>query len=116
MSIYKCISNEYVTDEVIITEKQLLYIQEKHPEAYDNTIGYIIYILEQPDYIIKDTHPNTGLVIKQIMSCEKHLLLVLRVCTSCNKGYKNSIITSWEISDARLNNCHRNKRIHYKRE
>ena len=116
MSIYKCISNEYITDEVVITEKQLLHIKEKHPEAYDNTISYIKCILEQPDYIIKDKHPNTCLVIKQIMSCEKHLLLVLRICTSCDKGYKNSIITSWEISDTRLNNYLRNKQILYKRE
>lgn len=116
MSIYKCISNEYVTDEVIITEKQLLHIKEKHPEAYDNTVSYIKCILEQPDYIIKDKQPNTGLVIKQIMSCKKHLLLVLRICTSCNKGYKNSIITSWEISGARLNNYLKNKQILYKRE
>ena len=116
MQIYKCINEEYVTDEVIITEKQLIHIKEQHPEAYDNTISYIKPVLEQPDYIIKDKRPNTGLVIKQIICGEKHLLLVLHICTSNDKEYKNSIITGWEISDARLKNYLKNKPILYKGE
>lgn len=116
MLIYKCISEEYVTNEVIITEKQLVHIKEQHPEAYDNTISYIKQVLDQPDYIIQDKRPNTGLVIKQIISGEKHLLLVLRICTSNDKKYKNSIITSWEISESRLKNYLKNKPILYKGE
>lgn len=116
MSIYKCISKNYITDKVIITEKQLIHIKERHPEVYKNAISYIGHILEQPDYIIKDKKPNTGLVIKQITGYEKHMLLVLRICTSCKEGYKNSIITGWEISEARLNNYLKNKQILYKHE
>lgn len=77
MSIYKCISKNYITDEVIITEKQLIHIKERHPEAYKNAISYIGHILGQPDYIIKDKKPNTGLIIKQVTACEKHMLLVI---------------------------------------
>lgn len=116
MSIYECISKDYITDEVVITEKQLIHIKERHPEAYKNAISYIERILEQPDYIIKDKKPNTGLVVKQIVACEKHMLLVLRICTSCKEGYKNSIITGWEISEARLKNYLMNKQVLYKRE
>lgn len=116
MSIYKCISNDFVTDKVVITDKQLVHIKERHPEAYDNTISYIESILAQPDYIVKDKKPNTGLVIKQVVAGEKHMLLVLRICTSCREGYKNSIITGWEISEARLKNYLKNKQILYRRE
>lgn len=116
MSIYKCISKSYITDEVVITEKQLIHIKERHPETYKNAINHIGRILEQPDYIIKDKKPNTGLIIKQITACEKHMLLVLRICTSCKEGYKNSIITGWEISEARLKNYLKNKQILYKHE
>lgn len=39
--------------------------------------------------------------------------IVLRICTSEDEpGYKNSIISSWEISDKRLQNYLRNKQIH----
>lgn len=116
MSIYQCISKEYVTDKVVITEKQLVHIKERHPEAYHNAISYIEGILEEPDYIMKDKKPNTGLVIKQVVSDEKHMLFVLRICTSYKEGYQNSIITSWEISKARLKNYLKNKQILYKRE
>lgn len=91
MSIYKCISKDYVTDQVIMTEKQLAHIKEHHPEAYENAISYLGHILKQPDYIIKDKEPNTGLVIKNVVACEKYVLLVLRICTSCKEGYQNSI-------------------------
>ena len=116
MSIYKCISKNYITDEVIITEKQLIHIKERHPEAYKNAISYIRHILAQPDYIIKDKKPDTGLIIKQVTAREKHMLLVLRMCTSCKEGYKNSIITGWEISEKRLKNYLKNKQILYKHE
>ena len=116
MSIYKCISEEYVTEEVIVTEKQLTHIKEQHPEAYNNTIHYIKDVLERPDYIIQDKRPYTGLVIKRIVSKEKNLLLVLRICTSCDNEYSNSIITGWEISEARLENYLRNKSILYRKE
>lgn len=116
MSIYKCISKNYITDKVIITEKQLIHIKERHPEANINVISNIRHILEQPDYIIKDKKPNTGLIIKQITAYGKHMLLVLRICTSCKEGYKNSIITGWEISEARLKNYLKNKQILYKHE
>ncbi|MCI8993567.1 MAG: hypothetical protein HFG80_12760 [Eubacterium sp.] len=113
MSVYKCINTEYSTNEVVITGKQLIHIKDRHPEAYDNTINYIEKILKAPDYIIKDKRPNTGLVIGQFTSCDKHILLVLRICTSNNKKYKNSVITSWEISKSRLRNYLKNKQILY---
>lgn len=117
MSIYKCINEDYVTDKIIITEKQLAHIRERHPESYDDTVRNINQILKNPDYIIKDKRPNTGLVIKRIFSNPKNILLVLRICTSHSQpDYKNSIITSWEISNDRLNNYLRNKQVLYKRE
>ena len=103
--IYSCISDEHITDEVIITEEQLMHIYKKHPEAYQDTIRYVRDILDDPDYILKDRRPNTGLVIKRVHGGNDSSLLVLRVSTSDDrKGYKNSVITSWKITEKRLNN------------
>ena len=60
MSIYKCITEDYTTDKIVISEKQLLHIKERHPEAYKDTISYIKEILVNPDYIIKDKRPQTN--------------------------------------------------------
>lgn len=116
-SIYECISKEHVNDEVIITAEQLSHIHERHPEAYGDTLNYVKSVLDEPDYIIRDKRPNTGLVVKRILYEDNNILLVLKICT-CNdrKGYKNSIITSWKITERRLNNYLRNKEIIYKKE
>ena len=103
--IYACISGEHVTDEVIITDEQLSHIQGKHPEAYEDAIHYVKDVLASPEYIIRDKHPNTGLVIKRIPCDSDNMLLVLRISTAEDKeGYKNSLITSWKITEKRLNN------------
>lgn len=74
-------------------------------------------ILNDPDYILRDKHPNTGLIIKKIQNDEESSLLVLRIATSREKKeYKNSIITSWKITEKRLNNYLRNKDVIYKKE
>lgn len=115
--IYACISGEHVTDEVIITDEQLSHIQGKHPEAYEDAIHYVKDVLASPDYIIRDKRPNTGLVIKRIPCGSDNMLLVLRISTAEDKeGYKNSLITSWKITEKRLNNYLRNKEVIYKKE
>lgn len=116
MSIYKCITENYITSEVVVTEKQLIHIKERHPETHDITMHDIENVLNQPDYIFRDKRPNTGLVVKRIISSGVHILLVLRICTSLEERYKNSIITTWEVSEARLKNYLRNKPILYKNE
>ena len=114
-AIYDCITVEHITDEVIITEEQLLHIRERHPEAYRDIKLYVRDILNEPDYIFRDKHPNTGLIVKKVE--EENSLLVLKIITAEDKKeYKNSIITSWKITEKRLNNYLRNKEIIYKRE
>ena len=33
--IYKCITEDIVTDEVIITDNQIQHIKDRHPKVYD---------------------------------------------------------------------------------
>ena len=115
--IYECISRNHVTDQVIITEEQILHIRERHPEAYIDIMHYVRDILDNPDYIFRDKRPNTGLVVKKIQNNVDSSLLVLKIVTSDDKkNYKNSVITSWKITEKRLNNYLRNKDIIYKKE
>lgn len=116
-NIYKCITEDIVTDEVIITDNQVQHILDRHPDAYENVIDYLSEIIREPDFIIEDKHENTGLVIKGIKTEKEYAQMVLRICTSGdNPDYKNSVISCWEISEKRLQNYLRNKRILYKKE
>ena len=102
---------------MIVTEKQLMHIRNRHPEAYQDAIHYVRDILDDPDYILKDKRPNTGLVVKRIFNEKESSLLVLKIITSNDReGYKNSVITSWKITEKRLNNYLRNKDVIYKKE
>ena len=115
--IYKCITEDIVTDEVIITENQIKHIQDRHPDSFQKSLDNLARALQDPDYIIEDKRRNTGLIIKRLETEEGHTQIVLRICTSEDEdGYKNSIISSWEISEKRLQNYLRNKRILYKKE
>lgn len=115
--IYRCITNDIVTEEVIITDNQIQHILEKHPDAYAEVITFIRNAIESPDYIIEDKHQNTGLVIKSIKLNNANIQMVLRICTHDDEpDYKNSIISCWKISDKRLQNYLRNKQILYKKE
>lgn len=33
--IYKCITNDITTDEVIITDERIMHIKERHPSDYE---------------------------------------------------------------------------------
>ena len=90
---------------------------ERHPDAYNEIILSLEDVLYDPDYIIKDKHRNTGLVVKQLETGAENVQIVLRVVTGDDDpNYKNSIISCWKISDKRLENYLRNKEILYKKE
>ena len=117
LEIYSCITTDFITDEVIITEEQLSHIREKHTEAYQDTLLYVKDVLDDPDYIFKDKKENSGIVVKKIINEEEHSLLVIKIITSKdNKDYKNSVITGWKITEKRLNDYIINKNMIYKKE
>ena len=63
-SIYSCITEDIVTDEVIITDNQLQHILDRHPEVYKEVTDYLNDIISAPDFIIKDN--NTILFVSAI--------------------------------------------------
>ena len=116
--IYKCITEDIVTDEVIITDESIGHIKERHPNDYEKYCEYLKLIVEEPDYIVETKKPNTALILKEIKeSNERQFKTVLRLTTSTdNPGFKNSIITFMKIDEKEWNRLLRNKLILYKKE
>lgn len=116
--IYKCITEDIVTDEVIITDERIGHIKERHPNDYEKYCEYLKLIVEEPDYIVETKKPNTALILKEIKeSNERQFKTVLRLTTSTdNPGFKNSIITFMKIDEEEWNRLLRNKLILYKKE
>lgn len=83
---------------------------------FENIKPFIHEILNNPDYILADkSHENTALILKSINRAGTRFQLVLRLHTSSDEeGFKNSIISAWEISESRWNSYLKNRKILYK--
>lgn len=115
--IYKCVTDDIVTDEVIITEKQIEHIKLRHPNDYERFSKYFNEIISQPDYLIEANKPNSALVLKEIRNEDEQFKMVVRIATSeDNPDIKNSVITFMKIDDKEWNRILRNKKILYKSE
>lgn len=115
--IYKCISADIVTDEVIITDERIAHIKERHPNDYERYYGYLKEIVEHPLYIVESSKPYTALFLKEFMEGEEQFKTVLRLTTSHdNPEFKNSIIAFMKINDKEWKRMLKNKRILYKNE
>lgn len=111
---YKCVTEDIKTDEVIITEKQIEHIKQRHPNDYERYFGYAKEIVTNPDYILKANKPNTAFVLKRIVDNGKNYQLILRLKTSQDpEKYKNSVITFLKIDDKKWAKYLRNKTILY---
>lgn len=113
--IYSCVSNDIVTDEVIITDNQIRHIKARHPDDYERFSKYFEEIISFPDYIIESKKPDTAVILKEIVDNGERFQTILRLCTSKEpEGYKNSIITFLRLDKKRWDRYLRTKRILYK--
>ena len=61
--IYKCITEDIITEEVIIIDNQIQHIKDRYPEAYNKVLKNIQEAISTPGYIIRDKHAYPGLII-----------------------------------------------------
>lgn len=115
--IYKCITDDITTDEVIITDNQIQHIKDRHPNDYERFSQYFGQIVAEPDYILEANKPNTAFVLKAVEDQGTNFQLILRLKASNDpENYKNSIITFLKIDQKKWEKYLRNKKILYRRE
>ncbi len=117
INIYKCVTDDIQTDEVIITDERIEHIKERHPNDYERYYQYIEQAVIQPDYIIESHKINTALILKEFNDDDLQFKMVLRLLTSKDSNkFKNSIITFMKIDEKEWKRLIRNKKILYKKE
>ena len=115
--IYKCITEDITTDEVIITDERIEHIEENHPGHFKNYGVYLQEIVERPDYIFSGNRVKTALVLKHVSEIDEKFKTVIRLITSSDdKTYKNSVITFMKIDEKEWNRLKKNKKALYKSE
>ena len=115
--IYKRVSEDIRTDEVIITDERIAHIKERHPGAYEAFSEHLRAIVEEPDYILPGNRENTAMILKEIVSTGGITKVVLWLATPRgDPGYKNSIMTLVKIDRDDWERLLRNKKILYRRQ
>ena len=115
--LYRCVTRDIATDEVILTDERIAHIQQRHPGDYERFAQYLFEIISDPDYILQANKPNTAFLLKQICDADERFELILRlkVCSD-PAGYKNSVITFLRIEEKKWKKYIRNKTVLYKKE
>ena len=116
-NLYKCVTEDINTEDVIITEKQVEHIKANHPNDFERYFQYAGEIVSDPDYILEANRPNTAFLLKHIEENGKNYEIILRIKTSNDPvEYKNSIITFLKVEEKRYQRYLRTKKILYKKE
>jgi hypothetical protein len=116
-SIFRCVAEEIITDEVILTDERIQHIKERHPGDYERFLRYMMDIIADPDYIIEANKANTAVILKEIEENGEKFKLILRLKVKQDPDdYQNSIISFWHIGEATWRKTLKNKKVLYKRE
>lgn len=117
IEIYRCVTPDIRTSEVIITDERIAHIRERHPDDYEQYSQYLSEIIGGPDYILEANKPNTAFLLKEIKMGDGYYQLILRLAIVDDlPEYKNSIITFLKIDKKRYERYLRTKKILYRRE
>ena len=115
--IYRVVTADIQTWHVIITDRQLAHIRERHPDISDTILEQLAEIIRAPDYIIETEMPDTANILKHLEINGKGYQLVLRIRTGQDpEEFQNSIITFMSVNEKRYRQYLRNRKILYKRE
>lgn len=115
--IYKAAVSTITTRHVIITDKQLDHIRERHPDISATVMEQLTEIIHTPDYIIETDMPYTANILKHLEINGKGYQLVLRIRTDTDpEEFQNSVITFMSVNEKRYRQYLRNRKILYKRE
>lgn len=112
--LYSVVTKDIASDDVIITDKQIEHIKERHPNDFELFAKFFAEMIRDPDYILEANKPNTAIVLKEVEVDGRKLKLILRLKTSADPTeYKTSIITFQHIREKEWRRVIRNIKILY---
>ena len=77
--LYRCVTQDITTDEVIITDERIQHIKERHPGDYERYFGYLKEIVEDPDYILAANKARSALLLKTFADNGKNYAAIRHV-------------------------------------
>ncbi len=99
--LYSEISGALTSILVIITDERIRHIQRRHPGDWERYGTFAAGTLTDPDFILRDDHPDTAICVKRVEADGewKCLRATLRLKTSAEpEGWENSLLTFQKIN------------------
>lgn len=117
MKIFKNISYNLITDEVILTNERYLHIIEGHKEDFMIYSNMLSQIIIEPNYILEDyKNQNTVMVIKKVEN-NNNINVIIRLAIEEDLIHnKNSIMTMYRIREKNLKKLMEKNKVIYKKE
>lgn len=115
--LYRVVTGDIASDEVIITEERIEHIKKRHPNDFEMFAGFFAETINDPDYILEGNTERTFLLLKEILQENRPVKLILRLKTSQDPDeYKNSIITFTRTDRKEFMRLLAKKKILYKKD
>lgn len=117
MKIFKNISYNLITDEVILTNERYLHIIEGHKEDFMIYSNMLSQIIIEPNYILEDyKNQYTVVVIKKVEN-NNNINVIIRLAIEEDLIHnKNSIMTMYRIREKNLKKLMEKNKVIYKKE
>lgn len=114
--LFKKINKNIITDEVVLTRERYKHIIERHKEDFELYGNMLLEIIQEPDYILKDSkNINTAMIIKHIE--ETNINVILRLAVMNDEIHaKNSIMTFYRVRDKNVKKLQEKNKTIYKKE
>ena len=117
MKIFKNISYNLITDEVILTNERYLHIIEGHKEDFMIYSNMLSQIIIEPNYILEDyKNQYTVMVIKKVEN-NNNINVIIRLAIEEDLIHnENSIMTMYRIREKNLKKLMEKNKVIYKKE
>ena len=117
MKIFKNISYNLITDEVILTNERYLHIIEGHKEDFMIYSNMLPQIIIEPNYILEDyKNQYTVMVIKKVEN-NNNINVIIRLAIGEDLIHnKNSIMPMYRIREKNLKKLMEKNKVIYKKE
>ena len=117
MKIFKNISYNLITDEVILTNERYLHIIEGHKEDFMIYSNMLSQIIIEPNYILEDYKNQYTVMVIKIVENNNNINVIIRLAIEEDLIHnKNSIMTMYRIREKNLKKLMEKNKVIYKKE
>lgn len=116
--LYTVISDSIASERVIITDERVEHIRQRHPGDWEHYSAFISDTITDPDFILRDDHPDTAICVRQVVTGGEIRFLRTTLRLQARKEIKereNSVLTFQKINRKEYGRLSRSKKVVYKR-